>query len=110
LPSIKIRPSVKISATAKKNQDSGAKSDVLKKAYQKARKEPAVVDSVKSKYKKGDVIRNARIVKVGEKYEVKIKGQKQPAALIGKPPMYASVMNVVVAKIENGIVAEVRKK
>lgn len=109
LPSLKIHTSVKKSDTSKKKtQDSEAKSDVLKKAYQKALQEPA--EEAKSKYKKGEVIRNARITEAGEKYKIQIKGQKQPADLIGKPPMYARVMNVVVAKIENGIVTEVRKQ
>jgi len=84
-------------------------SDVMREALAPLQKNQAESAS-KSRYKKGDVIRNAPIIKAGEKYEIKIKGQKQSAALTGKPLMYARVMNVTVAEIKEGIVVEVRKK
>jgi hypothetical protein len=70
-----------------------------------------VTAQVKSKYKKGDRIKNAGIVKKeGDIYFIRIKGQDQPAVLIGKPNYGASVVTVIVEEINNnGIVTKVRK-
>ncbi|MDM8549949.1 type III-A CRISPR-associated RAMP protein Csm5 [Desulfobacterales bacterium HSG2] len=101
----------KISKTKKQSRTASesVSSDVMREALanlQKSHPEPAS----KSRYEKGDVIRNAPIIKAGETCEIKIKGQRQPAALIGKPSMYARVMNVTVVEIQDGIVVKVRKK
>lgn len=65
-------------------------------------------DKPKSKYKVGEVIRNATFEKKGDSYLVSIKGQEESAKLKGKPNFGASIVNVIVTKIENGIVTEVK--
>lgn len=85
-------------------------ASVFKEALADLHRDPSSRPIAVSKYKKGDVIRNAPIFKEGERYKIAIKGQEQQALLIGKPPMYARVMNVTVVNINDGIVTEVQKK